>query len=90
MNNLTFAIVVFIIAFPFGFWRVKTKFRSRDWMLAVHIPVVFIIMLRIFNKLHYNIGFQWISVLYNVIAFFSAQFLAGFIYKKFIKKNEGN
>jgi len=91
MNNIIFAIFVFLIAFPFGFWRVKTKFRSRGWMLAVHIPVLFIILLRIFNKLHFNVGFSWISVLYNIIAFFSAQYLAGFIYKKIIQnKNEGN
>ncbi len=88
MNNFIFAVFVFFIAFPFGFWRVRSKFRSRDWMLAVHIPVIFIIMLRIFNKLHYGIGFQWISVLYNIVAFFSAQYIAGLIYK--YRKNNGN
>jgi len=86
MNNLLFAFFVFLLAFPFGFWRAQTKFRSRDWMLAVHIPVIFIILLRIYNKLHYNIGFSWISVAYNIIAFFSAQYLAGLIYKYYLKK----
>ncbi len=86
MDNLTFAIIVFFLAFPFGFWRVKSRFKSRDWMLAIHIPVVFIILLRIYNKLHFHINFSWWSVLYNVIAFMSAQFLAGLIYKKFLKK----
>ena len=85
MDNLTFAIIVFFLAFPFGFWRARTKFRSRDWMLAVHIPVVFIILLRIYNKLHFNVGFSWMSVFYNVIAFFSAQYLAGLIYKFYLK-----
>ncbi len=88
MDNLSFAFFVFLIAFPFGFWRARTKFRSRDWMLAVHIPVIFIILLRIYNKLHYNIGFSWISVLYNIIAFFSAQYLAGLIYKYYLKKKK--
>jgi len=86
MDNITFAIIVFFLAFPFGFWRVKSRFKSRDWMLAIHIPVVFIILLRIYNKLHFHINFSWWSVLYNVIAFMSAQFLAGLIYKKFQKK----
>jgi len=86
MDNISFAIAVFFIAFPFGFWRVKSKFKSRDWMLAIHIPVVFIILLRIYNKVHFHIGFNWLSVLYNVIAFMLAQFIAGMIYKK-IKKN---
>ena len=86
MDNMSFAIAVFLIAFPFGFWRAKSKFKSRDWMLAIHIPVVFIILLRIYNKVHFHIGFNWLSVLYNVIAFMSAQFIAGMIYKK-LKKN---
>jgi len=85
MNNLTFAIIVFFLAFPFGFLRAKSKFKSRDWMLAIHIPVVFIILLRIYNKQHYYIGFTWISVLYNVIAFMSAQYIAGLIYKRLKK-----
>jgi hypothetical protein len=55
-------------------------------MLAIHIPVVFIILLRIYNKMHYHIGFSWTSLVYNVIAFMTAQYLAGLIYKKF-KKN---
>ena len=81
MNNITFAIIVFFLAFPFGFWRAKSKFKSRDWMLAIHIPVVFIILLRIYNKVHFNTGFSWTSVVYNVIAFVSAQYLAGVIWK---------
>jgi uncharacterized membrane protein YhaH (DUF805 family) len=86
MDNITFAIIVFFLAFPFGFWRAKSKFKSKDWMFAIHIPVVFIILLRIFNKSYYDIGFSWISLVYNVIAFMSAQFLAGLIYKKWLKK----
>jgi len=84
MDNITFAIIVFFLAFPFGFWRAKSKFKSRDWMLAIHIPVIFIILLRIYNKTHYGIGFSWMSLVYNVIAFMSAQYMAGLIYKKFI------
>jgi len=82
MDNFTFALFVFIIAFPFGFWRVRSKFKSKNWMLAIHIPVLFIILLRIYNKTHYNIGFSWISLVYNIIAFFMAQYIAGIIYKK--------
>jgi hypothetical protein len=85
MDNFTFALWVFLIAFPFGFWRVKTAFRSRDWMLAIHIPVIIIILLRIYNKRYYNIGFSWESVGYNIVAFFTAQYLAGKIYKWYIK-----
>ena len=85
MDNITFAVIVFFLAFPFGFWRAKSQFKSRNWMLAIHIPVVFIILLRIYNKMHFGIGFSWISLLYNVIAFMSAQYIAGLLYKKYIK-----
>ena len=85
MDNITFAIIVFFLAFPFGFWRAKSRFKSRDWMLAIHIPVVFIILLRIYNKLHFHIGFNWWSLLYNVVAFMAAQYIAGLIYKKLKK-----
>jgi hypothetical protein len=86
MDAITFAVVVFFLAFPFGFWRAKSKFKSRDWMLAIHIPVVFIILLRVYNKMHFDIGFSFLSLVYNVIAFVLAQYLAGLIYKRFIKK----
>ena len=88
MNNITFAIIVFFLAFPFGFWRAQSRFKSRDWMLAIHIPVVFIIVLRIYNKLHYNIGFSWQSLAYNIIAFMAAQYIAGVLCKRFICKKK--
>jgi len=87
MDAITFAIIVFFLAFPFGFWRAKSRFKSRDWMFAIHIPVVFIILLRVFNKLHYGIGFSFLSLFYNVIAFVLAQYIAGLLYKKFLKKD---
>jgi len=86
MNNITFAIIVFFLAFPFGFLRAKSKFKSVNWMLAIHIPVVFIILMRVYNKMHFHIGFSWISLLYNVIAFMLAQYIAGLVYQKWIKK----
>ncbi len=82
MNDYLLAVVVFVLAFPFGFWRARSKFRSRDWMLAIHIPVAMIIGLRLVNKFYYNIGFSWRSLLLNVTAFMLAQYLAGLIYKR--------
>jgi hypothetical protein len=84
MSNLIFALFVFVIAFPFGFWRAKNKFKSRNWIVAIHIPVIFIILLRIYNKTHFGIGFSFISLLYNVISFTLAQYIAGVISKKLL------
>lgn len=88
MDNLTFALIVFILAFPFGFWRAQNKFKSLNWMLAIHIPVLVIILLRIYNKLHFGIGFSFISLLYNLIAFVFAQYMAGFLYRKYLKHKD--
>ncbi len=82
MNEYLFALFVFVAAFPFGFWRARVKFRSREWMLAVHIPVLFII----FGRFIFKTPFSWFSLLLNIFAFSLAQFLAGIIYKKFFAK----
>jgi hypothetical protein len=87
MGNWFLAVFTFIVAFPFGFWRAKSKFRSREWMLAVHIPVVFIVAARLINKFYYDIGFSWESLLMNLVSFFLAQYIAGLIYRYFIRKN---
>jgi hypothetical protein len=88
MGDYLLAVFVFFIAFPFGFWRARVPFRSRDWFLAVHIPVIFIIVLRIVNKVFYHVGFTWRSLFLNVTAFFVAQFIAGLIYKYYIRKKD--
>ena len=87
MNDYLLAVFVFLVAFPFGFWRAKSEFRSRDWMLAVHIPVLFIIAARLVNKFYFGIGFSWRSLLLNVLAFFTSQYLAGVIYKFWIRRS---
>ncbi len=85
MNDYLFAAVVFLLAFPFGFWRAKSKFKSRDWMLAIHIPVAIIIVIRIVNKVYFDIGFSWQSLVMNVFSFLIAQYIAGVIYRKRMK-----
>ncbi len=37
------SIIVFSINIPFGYWRANVKKFSLQWILAVHIPVPFII-----------------------------------------------
>ena len=88
MNDYLLAAIVFVLAFPFGFWRARSKFRSRDWMLAIHIPVVIIIGLRLVNKFYFDIGFSWRSLALNITAFMLAQYLAGVIYKRRLAKKQ--
>ena len=73
MSLWTVALLVFLLNLPFGYWRASTKRFSRQWMLAVHLPVPLVIALRIFSGL----GFQLISFPVLVGAFFLGQFVGG-------------
>lgn len=66
-----------ILNIPFGYWRANVKKFSSQWFLSVHIPVPFIIALRIFS----HIGFAWYTYLFLVSAFFLGQQAGSFIHK---------
>ena len=59
------ALLVFILNIPFGYWRANVKRFSSQWFLAIHLPVPFIIALRILS----GIGFAWYTYLFLVGAF---------------------
>jgi hypothetical protein len=67
------ALLVFLINLPFGYWRASSKKFSRQWFLAVHLPVPLIIALRILSGL----GWKLISFPVLVGAFFLGQFVGG-------------
>ncbi len=68
-------LLVFVMNIPFGYWRANVKKFSLQWVLAVHIPVPFIIALRIFT----TIGFAWYTYVFMVGAFFLGQRLGGLL-----------
>ena len=63
------ALLVFILNIPFGYWRANVKRFSKQWFLAIHIPVPFIVALRILSE----IGFAWYTYVFLVGAFFLGQ-----------------
>jgi hypothetical protein len=67
------AIAVFLINLPFGYWRAQSARFSRQWMLAIHLPVPAVIALRIFSGL----GWQLISFPVLIGAFFLGQLCGG-------------
>ena len=75
------SLLVFFFNIPFGYWRVNVKKFSLQWALAVHIPVPFIIALRLTT----SIGFAWYTYVFMVGAFFFGQRLGGKLHP-FIKK----
>ena len=63
------ALLVFILNIPFGYWRANVKRYSVQWFLAIHIPVPFIIGMRLLTE----IGFAWYTYVFLVGAFFLGQ-----------------
>ena len=75
---LTVAALVSSLNLPFGFWRASVPKFSLRWVLAVHLPVPFVIALRIFSGL----GWQLITFPVLIGAFFAGQFVGGRIRTK--------
>ena len=78
------SLLVIILNIPFGYWRANVKRFSIQWYLSVHIPVPFIIALRIFS----DIGFIWYTYVFLVTAFFIGQRIGSFIHKHMEKIEE--
>ena len=76
MQLRTVAAIVFALNLPFGYWRAQTEKFSKKWLLAVHIPVPFVIALRIISGL----GWKFITFPVLVGAFFAGQLLGGQIF----------
>ncbi len=78
MNLLLVTLSVFVFNIPFGYWRANVKKFSLQWALAIHIPVPFIILLRIYS----NIGFAFYTYPILVGAFFLGQFWGKHLYNR--------
>lgn len=78
MNLWLVALAVFLINLPFGYWRAQSARFSRQWMLAIHLPVPAVIALRIFSGL----GWQLISFPVLIGAFFLGQWGGGKLYRR--------
>ena len=76
MNLWNVAIIVFLLNLPLGYWRANTKKFSREWFLSIHVPIPFVVAIRILS------GLGWRLVTFPVLvgAFFAGQFLGGKIY----------
>jgi len=83
MNLILVTIFVFLLNLPFGYWRANVKKYSLQWMLAIHLPVPFIITARIYS----NIGFELYTYPILVGSFFLGQLLGKYLYLR--RKNLG-
>ena len=69
MSLWAVAILVFLVNIPFGYWRSCSTRFSRQWFLAVHLPVPIVVAFRILAGL----GWHLITFPILVGAFFLGQ-----------------
>ncbi len=82
MDLLSVAAIAAVLNLPFGYWRANAEKFSRQWFLAVHLPVPFIIALRVLSGLGWH--FATFPVMFG--AFFAGQFLGGEIHEWWTKR----
>lgn len=70
------ALAVFIINIPFGYWRGSVKRFSYQWFFAVHIPVILVILLRIYG----DIGYAFYTYIIFISVFFLGQKFGSMIF----------
>ncbi len=69
MILLLAALIDLLFNIPFGYWRANTKKFSLQWFLSIHLPIPFLIILRIYS----GIGFEFITYPIMVSAFLLGQ-----------------
>ena len=74
------ALATFILNLPFGYWRAGVRKFSPYWFLAVHLPIPFVIVTRIFSGL----GFKFITYPVILGAYFLGQFVGAKMNKKVV------
>ncbi|MBI5756626.1 MAG: hypothetical protein HZA12_06845 [Nitrospirae bacterium] len=55
LTLILIGVAAFILNFPFGILRVKTRKYSLAWLLCIHIPVIPVIFMRISTGFTYRV-----------------------------------
>ncbi len=64
---------IFLINLPFGYWRSGVRKFSLQWFLAVHLPVLLAILLRVGE----HIAFRLATLPLFLAVFFGGQLVGG-------------
>jgi len=75
---IIWTVVIFILNLPFGYWRDNVRKFSFQWILAIHLPVPLVILVRLMS----HVGWHWLSYVFFVMAFFTGQWMGGLIHRK--------
>ncbi|RKD91270.1 hypothetical protein [Mangrovibacterium diazotrophicum] len=71
MKIVLVALLVFLINLPFGALRGREKKYSFKWFLYIHLPIPFVVLLRIYS----DIGFALYTYPILIGAFFGGQMI---------------
>ena len=71
MIYLAVLIGVLLLNIPFGYWRASTRKFSLPWVLAIHLPVPFVVILRSCSGIEWTLA----TLPLPLIAFFLGQYL---------------
>jgi hypothetical protein len=78
------SVTVLLFNLPFGYWRAHTDKFSLQWFLAVHLPVLLAITLRVLSGL----GWQLFTFPALIGAYFLGQLAGGRIYSLWEKNGK--
>jgi len=76
MNIILLTVFVLLLNIPFGYWRANVRKFSFQFLLAIHIPVILIIMFRLLSAS----GFELTTFFFTIPAFFLGQLAGSRIY----------
>ena len=75
MNNVLhyvfLSLIIIVLNIPFGYWREGTRKFSLNWILAIHIPVPLVVLLRHL----FDVKLLWSTAPLLFGSFFIGQFL---------------
>ncbi len=78
MKLFLISLVVLLVNIPFGYWRANVQRFTLQWFLAIHLPVIVVIVLRLVSHL----GFAWFTYVVLVTAFFLGQRFGALIIRR--------
>ena len=77
------SVIIFLLNLPFGYWRVHVRRFSLQWILAVHLPVPLVIIVRLLG----GVGWHIKTFFLLAVAYFAGQYLGGSLHMRWKKRN---
>ncbi|MCL5735188.1 MAG: hypothetical protein M1274_06285 [Actinobacteria bacterium] len=70
-----------LVTLPFGFYRAYTRKLSLRWFLAIHVPVILIVLAR------YEAHLSYVFIPFTCVTFAGAQYVGGRVGRWWIKRH---